>query len=194
MKPFIPVMLITASLMSCNSPVHENPPADKTPDTISAVDKTASLPKTSDENLMVVNKFFTAIANQDTAAMSSVMADDYKGYGPSIGDSSAGKHEYLSNWKYNFDHFFASIKYERSQNIASTIGENNAAEPGEWVSNWSYGSIKYRDGKGPIHIWVNSVFKIDQGKIVKCRVFYNEADWLRQLGYQLVHSGNSTHL
>ena len=115
----------------------------------------------------------------------AVLADNYKGYGPSIGDSLP-KSEILENWKYNFDHYYASIKYNRFQNIASDITENNDAEPGEWVSNWAYCSIKYKDGRGPINIWVNSVYKIENGKISKSRVFYNEADWLRQLGYKLI--------
>ena len=189
MKQFILFTLMTACLLSCNSTANDTSKADTT----SAVDKTPPVSIKSDENLALVNKFFAAIENQDTVAMSSLMADNYKGYGPSIGDS-AGKHEYLENWKYNFDHYFASIKYNRYQNIAATIANNNDAEPGDWVSNWTNVSVKYRDGKGPVSIWVNSVFKIENGKILKCRVFYNEADWFRQLGYHLVHPSTGTHL
>jgi limonene-1,2-epoxide hydrolase len=181
MKQFILYALLVTSLLSCSSS------ADKTPsaDTVSVADKTPPARKPSDENLALVDKFFKAIESQDTAAMSSLMADNYKGYGPSVGDS-AGKWEILENWKYNFDHFYASIKYDRYQNIASTIAENEDAEPGEWVSNWAYCSVKYKDGRGPVYIWVNSVYKIENGKILKSRVFYNEADWLRQLGYRLI--------
>ena len=187
MKQFIPFIFITACLLSCTSSVDKTTSADKTPpaDTTSAAEKTPPANKQSDENLVLVNKYFTAIENRDTAAMSSLLADNYKGYGPSIGDS-AGKLEFLENWKYNFDHYFASIKYNRYQNVASTITANNDAEPGEWVSNWSYCSVKYKDGRGPIYIWVNSVYKIENGKILKSRIFYNEADWLRQLGYRFI--------
>jgi hypothetical protein len=193
MKQFILFTLITAFLISCNSSSDKTPSADTTStansasaaDTTSMANKTLAAQKQTEENLALVNKYFAAIENLDTAAMSSLMADDYNGYGPSIGDS-AGKREILENWKYNFDHYFASIKYERFQNIATTIGGNEQAEPGEWVSNWAYCSVKYKDGRGPIHIWINSVLKIDSGKIVKNRVFYNEADWLRQLGYKFI--------
>ncbi len=192
MKQFI-LFTLAAFLFSCNSSSDKTPSADttsaanKTPstDTISTADKTPSVQKQSEENLALVNKYFAAIENLDTAAMSSLLADDYNGYGPSIGDS-AGKREILENWKYNFDHYFASIKYERYQNVATTVGANEQAEPGEWVSNWAYCSVKYKDGRGPIHIWINSALKIENGKIVKNRVFYNEADWLRQLGYKFI--------
>jgi limonene-1,2-epoxide hydrolase len=187
MKQLFLLTLIGACLLSCSSSADKTPAADKASpaDTTSAAEKTPPVNKHSEENLALVNKFFTAVENLDTAAMSAVLADNYKGYGPSIGDS-LGKSEILENWKYNFDHYYASIKYNRFQNIASEITQNNAAEPGEWVSNWAYCSIKYRDGRGPINIWVNSVYKIENGKILKSRVFYNEADWLRQLGYRLI--------
>ena len=193
MKQFILSALVAAFLFSCNSSSDKTPSGDttssanKTPsgDTTSVADKTQPAQKQSEENLALVNKYFAAIENLDTAAMSAVMADDFRGYGPSIGDS-AGKSEILENWKYNFDHYFASIKYNRYQNVATTISENKDAEPGEWVSNWAYCSVKYKDGRGPIHIWINSALKIDNGKIVKNRVFYNEADWLRQLGYKFI--------
>ena len=187
MKQFILLTIISACLLSCSSSADKTPTSDKAApaDTTSAAEKTPPANKQSAENLTLVNKFLTAVENLDTAAMSAVLADNYKGYGPSIGDS-LGKSEILENWKYNFDHYYASIKYNRYQNIASEITENNDAEPGEWVSNWAYCSIKYRDGKGPINIWVNSVYKIENGKISKSRVFYNEADWLRQLGYKFI--------
>ena len=181
MKQFILFTLIAACLISCNSSADKTPPADTT----STAEKTSPAHKQSEENLALVNKFLTAIENLDTAAMSSLMADNYKGYGPSIGDSLP-KSEILENWKYNFDHYYGTIKYLRQQLLASAVTENNDAEAGEWVSNWAYCSIKYKDGRGPIYIWVNSVYKIENGKILKSRVFYNEADWLRQLGYKLI--------
>ena len=187
MKQFILFLLIAACLLSCTSSEDKTPSADKTPaaDTSSVAEKTPPANKQSEENVALVNKYLAAIENLDTAAMSAVMADNYRGYGPSVGDS-AGKSEALENWKYNFDHFYAFLKFERYQNIAAVIPPDNAADPGEWVSDWAYCSIRYKDGKGPIHLWINSVYKIENGKIAKSRVFYNEADWLRQLGYRFI--------
>jgi len=136
----------------------------------------------AEENLTLVKKYLVAVESNDTATMDSLMADNYMGYGPSIGDST-GKKEALENWKYNLANFYESIKYTRYQNIAVTVKEGAEAEPGEWVSNWAYCTIKYKDGRGPVYIWVNAVYKIEDGKIVKSRTFYNEADVLRQLGY-----------
>ncbi len=186
MKYFLLYVLMGTCLLSCSSSADKTTTSDKAPsDTTSAAEKMPAADKQSEANLALVNKFLAAVESRDTAAMSAELADNYKGYGPSIGDS-LGRSEILENWKYNFDHYYATIKYNRFQNIASDIKENNDAEPGEYVSNWAYCSIKYKDGRGPIYIWVNSVYKIENGKISKSRVFYNEADWLRQLGFKFI--------
>jgi len=187
MKQLILCVFLSACLLSCSSSGDKTPDAvgPSSHDTAAAAAQTPPADKTKEENMAVVNKYLSAIENHDTVTMASLMADNYKGYGPSIGDS-AGKQENLENWKYNIDHYFATIKYNRYQNFATTMTKDNGGEPGDWVSNWAYCEIKYKDGKGPVHLWVNSVYKIENGKIAKSRIFYNEADWLRQLGYRFV--------
>jgi len=176
MKQLILFSLITACLISCKSSVENSSNENLVTSNENLVN--------SKENLAIVKKYLLAVENNDTATMDSLMADNYKGYGPSIGDS-ASKMEALENWKYNMTNFYESIKYTRYQNIAVTVKEGEEAEPGEWVSNWAYCTIKYKDGRGPVYVWVNAVYKIENGKIVKSRTFYNEADVLRQLGYHV---------
>jgi ketosteroid isomerase-like protein len=135
------------------------------------------------ENLALANKYMQAVEANDIAAMSNLLADNYKGYGPSDGDST-NKEDAIRNWKYNAENLYESVKYSRHQNIAVTVKEGEEALPGEWVSNWALLTIKYKDGRGPVRAWVNAVYKIENGKIVLSRTFYNEADILRQLGYQ----------
>lgn len=180
MKQFALIILIAGCLMSCNS-------SDKNTSTDTAVvaEKAPTLDKLKDDNMALVNKYLSAIEDHDTVTMASLLSDNYKGYGPSIGDS-ASKQEAMENWKYNFDHYYDTIKYNRYQNVALTMTKESDVEPGEWVSNWAYCAIKYKDGRGPIKLWINSVYKIEDGKITKSRIFYNEADWLRQLGYQFI--------
>ena len=163
MKQLILFAAITVCIFSCN-PSAEN---------------------LSVENLALVKKYLVAVESNDTATMDSLMADNYIGYGPSVSDS-ANKAEALGNWKYNMNNLYESIKYTRYQNISVTVKEGAEAEPGEWVSDWAYCTIKYKDGRGPVYVWVNAVYKIENGKIVKIRTFYNEADVLRQLGYDFV--------
>ncbi|MBZ5856028.1 nuclear transport factor 2 family protein [Flavihumibacter profundi] len=164
MKQLIFFAVIITCLYSCSAP---SAPADKI----------------RTENLALAKKFLHAVETKDAVTMDSLLADNYKGFGPSYGDS-VNKEEALKGFKYNSENLYESVKYTRFQNIAVTVEEGEEAEPGNWVSNWAEIAIKYKDGRGPVHAWVNAVYKIKNGKIVLSRTFYNEADVLRQLGYK----------
>jgi hypothetical protein len=139
--------------------------------------------KTKAANLEIAKKYMQAVESNDVAAMSNLLADNYKGYGPNDGDST-NKEEAIKNWKYNAENLYESIKYSRHFNVAVTVKEGEEALPGDWVSNWAYLTIKYKDGRGPVHVYLNAIYKIENGKIALSRTLYNEADVLRQLGYQ----------
>ncbi len=143
----------------------------------------SSAEKTKTENLALAKKYMAAVESSDMATMGELLADNYIGYGPSDGDS-VNKEEAIKNWKYNAENIYSSIKYSRHLNIAVTINEGEETMQGDWVSNWALLDIKYKDGRGPVHVWVNAVYKIEKGKIAHSRTFYNEADVLRQLGYE----------
>lgn len=162
MRQLLLLMFITISLFSCTS-------ADKT---------------NENESLAIAKKYMEAVETDSLALMDSLLADNYMGYGPSVGDS-VNKKEALESWKYNTANLYESIRYTRYQNIAVTVKEGEQADPGNWVSNWAYLTIKYKDGRGPVNAWVNAVYKIENGKIARSRTFYNEADVLRQLNYSI---------
>lgn len=132
------------------------------------------------ENLAIVRSYKDAIETNNIAMIDSLLASNYKGYGPSV-DDSINKEQTLSNWKYNTENLYESFKFSRLQNFAKTVKEGEEAEAGDWVSSWAYLTIKYKDGTGPINVWVNSEYKIENGKIVYSRTFYDESDILRQL-------------
>ena len=143
-----------------------------------------NIDKNKDANLAIAKKYLEAVETNDLASMDSLLADNYMGYGPSVGDS-INKAGALESWKYNAANLYESVKYTRYQNIAVTVGEGEQAEAGDWVSNWAYLTLKYKDGRGPVNLWVNATYKIEDGKIVMSRTFYNEADVMRQLGYTM---------
>jgi ketosteroid isomerase-like protein len=138
--------------------------------------------KKESENLAVAQKYMEAVQNMDAATMESLLADNYIGYGPSVGDSVT-KEVAVWNFKYNAENLYESFEYTRHKELAVTVKEGEAV--GDWVLNWAYLTIKYKDGRGPINLWVNIVYKFEDGKIVHSRTFYNEADALRQLGYTI---------
>jgi len=140
-------------------------------------------------SLEIAKKYMEAVETNNPAIMDSLLAENYMGYGPSIGDST-NKTDAINNWKYNSANLYESVKYTRYQNMAITVKEGEEAEAGDWVANWAYLTLKYKDGRGPVNAWVNSVYKIENGKIVRSRTFYNEADVLRQLGYTMTPENN----
>jgi ketosteroid isomerase-like protein len=144
---------------------------------------TSAAEQLEQKNLAIAKKYMEAVESQDAAAMDSLLADNYMGYGPSVGDS-INKADAIANFKYNAENLYASLKYSRHTEVAVTVKEG--PPKGDWVLTWVYLEIKYKDGRGPVYAWVNIVYKIENGKIVHSRTFYNEADVLRQLGYQFV--------
>ncbi len=57
--------------------------------------------------------------------MDSLLADNYMGYGPSVGDST-NKEEALSSWKYNTENLYESIEYTHHTELAVTVKEGRA--------------------------------------------------------------------
>ena len=138
----------------------------------------------ADKNIELIEKYVQAVENLDYEAMDNYLDDNYIGMGPSYGDSIR-KEQAIENWKDNVENLYEKIKYNRSRNVAVTIttGDNQGA----WVSNWGELNIIYKEGKGEVTIWANTIYKIENDKIAQSITFYNEADALRQLGYVFIN-------
>lgn len=138
----------------------------------------------SEKNIALVEKYISGVEDLDFDIMESVLADDYLGLGPSLGDS-IGKAQALENWKLHVETLYERIEYQRSRNIAVSIttGDNQ----GEWVSNWAELYIEYKNDGGAVTIMANTIYQIEDNQIVKSYTFYNEADALRQLGYIFIN-------
>jgi hypothetical protein len=141
----------------------------------------------SQKNIAIIEKYVQAVESEDYETMSSLLADNYLGLGPSHTDTIA-KEAALESWKINIENLYETIKYNRSRTMAVKVpdGENK----GEWVSNWAELDILYKGDKGQVTIWANTIYEIENGKIVKSYTFYNEADALRQLGYVFINPKN----
>lgn len=139
--------------------------------------------KNTEQNVLLIEKYVNAVETDDYDVMSSLLDDNYVGFGPSISDST-GKAEAISNWEAH-SQLYSKIQYLKSRNVAITIttGDNQ----GEWVSSWAELEITYKDDGGSVTIWANTIYQIENNKIVKSYTFYNEADALRQLGYVFIN-------
>ena len=131
------------------------------------------------KNEELVQKYVNAVELNDAETIKSILADNYPGLGPSVGDS-INKTSTIENWKYNLENLYESIHYDKSRIISVNVpdGENKGA----WVSNWAQLTILYKSGEQAV-IWANSVYQIENKQIVKSYTFYNEADVYEQLGF-----------
>jgi len=136
------------------------------------------------KNEELVKKYVAAVEQNDTAAMETLLADNYIGLGPSVNDS-IGKFDAIENWKENIDNLYESIRYSKSRILSVNVpdGENK----GEWVSNWAELKIMYKKDNKEVTVWTNTVYKMENNKIIKSFTFYNEADVLEQLGYVFIN-------
>jgi hypothetical protein len=141
----------------------------------------------NNKNISIIETYIQSVESQNYSVMESMLDENYMGYGPSIGDSIR-KPEALQNWKDNTENLYENIHYNKSRNAAFNIpdGENQ----GDWVSNWAELQITYQGGKEEVTIWANTVYQIEDEKIVKSYTFYNEADALRQLNYVFINQND----
>jgi ketosteroid isomerase-like protein len=160
MKQLLLLVIISISLASCTSNKGDKEKA----------------------NLAIAKKYMDAVESKNVAIMDSLLSEKYIGYGPSVSDS-VNKAAAIATFKENADNLYESFKYTRHKELAVTVDTGEVK--GDWVLNWAYLTIKYKDGRGPVNLWVNAVYRIEDGKIVHSRTFYNEADALRQLGYTM---------
>jgi len=135
------------------------------------------------ENVEVVKNYVTAVENLDFESMDKFLDDKYMGLGPSYGDTIY-KDQAIENWKYYVENLYEKIEYTRKQFAPVTLTEGDAK--GDWVANWSEMRIVFKDGSGEVTLWANTNYMIENGKIIRSLTLYNEADALRQLGYQIL--------
>jgi hypothetical protein len=138
--------------------------------------------KLQEENLALVKKYVEAVENLNYEAMGDYLADNYMGLGPSYGDTIYKK-EAIENWKANVAHVYEKIEHTRATYAPVFIADG--PNKGDWVGCWSELKITFKSGKS-VMIWANSDYKIENGKIVKTITLYNEADALRQMGFEIV--------
>ena len=140
--------------------------------------------KTENESIAVVEKYLDAAHDKDFKTMDSLLADNFVSYGPSHADS-INKASALKDWEIIAATYYDEIKYNNLKLIGSEV--TSGVNPGQFVSAWAEITLTYKDtARKPITTYANVIYKVENGKIVMSRRFYNEADIMRQAGYSLV--------
>lgn len=135
------------------------------------------------QNISLVKKYVEAVENFDYETMALLLDDNYLGIGPSSTDSIQ-KSRAIESWQKSSE-LYSKIKYNRAQYIAVTIDEGDLT--GDWVSNWALVHIVYQEDNGSVKLWANTVYQIENERIIRSYTFYNEAEVLEQLGYVFIN-------
>ena len=138
------------------------------------------------ENFDVVERYTQAVQNKNVDSMSALLSDDYVGYGPSFTDT-INKASAIANWRNLAVNLYDSIQFGQTVNVAEEVPDG--PHPGDYVSSWSSVRITYKNGRGAVNLFVNVLYRVENGKITLTRTFYDEADAMRQLGYRFVPPG-----
>ena len=112
------------------------------------------------DNISVVERYAAAVQNKNVDSMAALLADDYVGYGPSFTDS-INKADAIANWRNLVANLYDSITYTRFVNLAAKI--TDGPHPGDYVCSWSSVRITYKNGKGPVNLLVNVIYRIENG-------------------------------
>lgn len=155
--------------------------------TLLACDRSTDMPESSLEetkrkNVALVERYIEAVKSKDAAVMGDLLSDGYWGYGPSIADS-INKEQALANWAYVTENLYDSIHFSREFILAEEVLDG--PNPGSYVSSWVDMWITFKDGRGPVHLQTNAIYRVENNQITLSRTFYNEADVYRQLGLDL---------
>lgn len=130
-------------------------------------------------NMKIVEQYVEAVSSKNSSDMESLLASNYVGYGPSIGDTIR-RDQAIANWEDYVETLYESINYERI--VMLPVHRTEGPNPGEYVSMYSIVNIEFKGGD-KVRTWANTVYKIEDGKIATTYTFYNEADVMEQLGY-----------
>lgn len=130
----------------------------------------------TDADIKVVIDYFNALLVGDLATVKSLMAENYKSYGPNTADSSNAKEELLA-WAENY-----KIQTNRKIEFISLYFKE---EPGDFLANWVNLSGIYTcdiDGVN-IAIPVQITSLVENGKITKQLINFDNISNYNQQGF-----------
>ena len=130
-------------------------------------------------NRALIQTYLDAVVEKDYEKMATMLAETYKGFGPSVYDS-VNKAQAVEAWKFNSVNVYESIEFKDLQFLPAFVEEGPSA--GEWISAWAKLELWFKDNDVPVSLFVNTVYKIENGKIGRSRTFLNQADVMKQLG------------
>ncbi|WP_452221952.1 hypothetical protein [Lacinutrix salivirga] len=133
----------------------------------------------ADTDIKVVSDYVNALVGNDMSKAEKLLSDIYIGYGPALNDSITKKetikswteiHQVRSNEKVNF--------------VSATIRVKQGEYKGDWVYQW--GTYSFTQNGKDIQMPYQLTVFVNNGKIEKSTIYYDDLSVAKALGYQLV--------
>ena len=74
------------------------------------------------DNLAIAEKYMLAAETMNVSTLDTLLAENYIGYGPSVGDST-NKKDALATFRYNSENLYESFEYTRHKELAVTVND-----------------------------------------------------------------------
>jgi ketosteroid isomerase-like protein len=138
----------------------------------------------AEPDMKVVSDFVNALTSGDLDKAKSLLAENYKGYGPSPTDST-NIEQTLKSWNENY-----KIQSNRKVSfVTQTFKVLSGDLKGSWVSLWGDYSFT-QDGKN-VTFPLQYTARVTNGKIDTDRVYYDRLYIIQALGYKVTAPGNA---
>jgi hypothetical protein len=144
-----------------------------------------TLASNADKNVLLVNNYLDALARGDMNKARSYLASDYVEYGPAASDSM-GLDQTLRNWETALNQ-----RSEQAFNQRQLLGVKAKSGPdkGDWVLGRGVYHWKVPNTGTQIDIPFQLTAQINGDKMQKAYLYYDQADVLEKLGYQIIPPG-----
>ncbi|MBL7767513.1 MAG: nuclear transport factor 2 family protein [Flavipsychrobacter sp.] len=149
---------------------------------------------TAKKNLDIVNRYLDAFHKGDVTTMDNLLAQDFMQYGLGIKDST-NKSVTLEGVRKHWEVYkYGGKRYNRIHSVALTTTQDagRGRGKGDWVYEWGdvetdYPASPDYGGKAiTAKFAYHAVFRVKNGKINSCTIYFNHEDIMRQLGYKMI--------
>jgi ketosteroid isomerase-like protein len=133
---------------------------------------------TADADIKTVTDFTNALVSGDLTKAKSLMASNYKGYGPAATDSVNFDQE-ITGWQENY-----KTQTDRKVGfVPATFQVLSGDLQGNWVAIW--GDYTFTENGKTITFPFHSASHVTNGKIDRNSIYYDRLSILQALGYTL---------
>ncbi|MBC7688064.1 MAG: hypothetical protein H7211_07785 [Aquabacterium sp.] len=132
----------------------------------------------AEADMKVVGDFVNALTNADLDKAQSLLAEKYKGYGPSLLDSSTAE-QTLTGWKENYKMQMNRKVSFVTQTFKVLLGDLK----GSWVSLW--GNYSFTQGGKNVSFPFQYTARVSSGKIDTDRIYYDRMFIMQTLGFKV---------